>query len=90
VARRAGGGSSDVLQNAQRNTVRTRQDVSRRDTEGSYPLIREPPIAKRIPFRTIIHGVKFTINLDGKPQGFAIEVQDVRADRMLPAKVQAV
>jgi hypothetical protein len=62
------------------------ENVRRRQAQRFYPLRGAPGVALCIALRLASIRVMRAVDLDGEPRGVAVEVENVAAERMLPAK----
>ena len=66
------------------------QHVCRRDTKNSYSAVCQPTITLLIVPRLLFVVVRQTIDLNRKPHRRTIEIEDVRANRVLPPESHAM
>jgi hypothetical protein len=85
----SGGGGGGCALDASKDDRWFGFDVTRSDPKHLNAPLGKPPSASRIVFHLPWLIMDRTINLHAKPDGRAVEVEDVRPDRMLPAKAQA-
>ena len=66
------------------------QNRACRNAQGRNARTCEPTISRVIPVRVVTHAMDHAIHLDGKPRIGAIEIQNIRATRMLTAEFQSI
>ncbi len=67
------------------NFIDTRQ-IARGDTQNGDALLSEPIIAPQITLRPVAHVMTGAVDLDRKACLDAVEIENIRADRMLATK----
>jgi hypothetical protein len=72
--------------NRVRHFVDTSRDFSSRNTHNGDAVLLEPRIALFVVLRPITHIMARPIDLNRETSFRTVEVQHIRADRMLPAK----
>ena len=65
------------------------QNRACRNAQGRNARTCEPTISRVIPVRVVTHAVDHAIHLNGKPRIGAIEIQNIRATRVLAAEFQS-
>jgi hypothetical protein len=83
----AGGGSFDVKENPFESLIA--QDVADADAQDHYPSLRKPCLTTLIVAHPSSGVVREPIHLNRQTGRRTIEVENVRSDRVLPAKAQA-
>ncbi len=86
---RAGGGGGGLLDREQNPLQRlVAQHVSGANPKNCYPLCREPGLATLVMTGLRNRIVREAVNLDRETSMRAVEVENVRADRVLAAETQ--
>ena len=85
-AKRDGGGLAGD-HNIPNDRVEICQYVPRSDAERPHTLVRQPVIALRVAIGAEV--MRFAVDLDTQPRRIAVEIEDVRACRMLTTKTEA-
>jgi hypothetical protein len=70
-------------------TVQIRQDLARRNSDGSKSLVRKPFVASLIMDRRKPSIMDFAVYFDGKARLETSEIEDVRSRRMLAPELEA-
>jgi hypothetical protein len=60
-----------------------------RNAEHCYVVLGKPSIAATVSLRSITHVMTYSVYLDRETRVGAIEVENIRADRMLTAKYRS-
>jgi hypothetical protein len=81
------GASADFVQYSSNRRLRRSEDVTRWNAERDDPAIFKPRVTLCVSARSTIEAMPFAINLDGQTQRRAVEIENVRANRMLSAEL---
>jgi hypothetical protein len=85
-----GASPSPLLRRHSHDRVSQIIKISRQIIHGNphnfNPVRLEPGVALLIALRPVAHVMTYAVELNRQPRGGAIEIEDVRADWMLPAK----
>ncbi len=71
------------------DVVRPAQHITRCDAERADTLRGDPPVAPCVSKKLIAVQVAVSVDLHRQTRGFAVEVEDVGADRVLSSEAQA-